>query len=154
MGFIERIMSFATNANASADATAGEEKTSKANLRSPVEESLLARLHQASDQSYDTGEAQGDPAPLRLHLRFIGTVQGVGFRWTNQGIANQLSLAGWVRNNDDGSVEMEIQGPPAAIAAHLDAVHAYYHRFNNRIWLDEELECTPQADGNKFEVRY
>ena len=76
------------------------------------------------------------------------------FRWTNQGIANQLNLTGWVRNNSDGSVEMEIQGPPAAIAAHLDAVHAYYRRFNNRIWLDEEQDRTPQTDSKEFEVRY
>ncbi len=105
------------------------------------------------DQSCDTGEAQSEPAQLRLHLRFIGTVQGVGFRWTNQGIANQLNLTGWVRNNSDGSVEMEIQGPPAAIAAHLDAVHAYYRRFNNRIWLDEEQDRTPQERDGQQGVR-
>lgn len=148
MGLFDRIMSFTANASAN------DEGTSKADSRSPVEENLLARLRRASDESCDTGEAQSDPASLRLHLRFIGTVQGVGFRWTNQGIANQLNLSGWVRNNDDGSVEMEIQGPPAAIAAHLDAVHTYYRRFNNRIWLDEERSCAPQACDGEFEVRY
>lgn len=149
MGFIERIMSLASS-NGAEDPG----KASKADLRSPVEDGLLARLRQASDMSCDTGQAQSDPEPLRLHLRFIGTVQGVGFRWTNQGIANQLKLTGWVRNNDDGSVEMEIQGPPAAIAAHLDAVHAYYRRFNNRIWLDEESTRTPLLSDNEFAVRY
>lgn len=149
MGFIDRIVS-----RSSKYGLDDEDRPSKADLRSPVEESLLARLHQASDQSCDTGEAQSEPAQLRLHLRFIGTVQGVGFRWTNQGIANQLNLTGWVRNNSDGSVEMKIQGPPAAIAAHLDAVHAYYRRFNNRIWLDEEQDRTPQTDSKEFEVRY
>lgn len=149
MGFIDRIMSFATQA----DADDGD-RVSRADLRSPVEEDLLTRLRRDSDISCDTGQAQRDPKQLRLHLRFIGTVQGVGFRWTNQGIANQLKLTGWVRNNSDGSVEMEIQGPPAAIAAHLDAVHAYYHRFNNRIWLDEERPCALHADGGGFEVRY
>ena len=44
--------------------------------------------------------------------------------------------------------------PHAAIAAHLDAVHAYYRRFNNRIWLDEEQDRTPQTDSKEFEVRY
>ena len=141
MGFIDRIVS-----RSSKYGLGDEDRPSKADQRSPVEESLLARLHQASDQSCDTGEAQSEPAQLRLRLRFIGTVQGVGFRWTNQGIANQLNLTGWV--------EMEIQGPPAAIAAHLDAVHAYYRRFNNRIWLDEEQDRTPQTDSKGFEVRY
>lgn len=148
MSFIDKIMSFA----AGADANDG--KPSKADLRSPAEEDLLARLRRASDLSCDTGEAQSEPSPLRLHLRFTGTVQGVGFRWTNQGIANQLKLTGWVRNNDDGSVEMEIQGPPAAIAAHLDAVHSYYRRFNNRIWMDEEQGLAPMAEDGEFVVRY
>ena len=148
MGLFDRIMSFGANTGSD------DEGTSKADLRSPVEEDLLIRLRRASDESCDTGEAQSEPASLRLHLRFIGTVQGVGFRWTNQGIANQLNLTGWVRNNGDGSVEMEIQGPPVAIAAHLDAVHAYYHRFNNRIWLDEERFCSLRSCDREFEVRY
>ena len=97
MGFIDRIVS-----RSSKYGLGDDDRPSKADQRSPVEESLLARLHQASDQSCDTGEAQSEPAQLRLHLRFIGTVQGVGFRWTNQGIANQLNLTGWVRNNSDG----------------------------------------------------
>lgn len=48
---------------------------------------------------------------IRRHYRFTGTVQGVGFRYRSQYIANRLGLTGWVANNWDGSVEMELQGP-------------------------------------------
>src|SRR5579863_5756355 len=44
--------------------------------------------------------------------RFIvrGRVQGVGFRWFVEREAHQLGIAGWVRNNHDGSVEVLAQG--------------------------------------------
>jgi len=44
--------------------------------------------------------------------RFIvrGRVQGVGFRWFVEREAHTLGIAGWVRNNHDGSVEVLAQG--------------------------------------------
>lgn len=53
--------------------------------------------------------------PLRYFLRWEGQVQGVGFRFTNTNLAQARALTGWVRNMEDGSVEMEIQGAPADI---------------------------------------
>jgi acylphosphatase len=45
-------------------------------------------------------------------LRFLvrGRVQGVGFRWFVEREAHTLGIAGWVRNNHDGSVEILAQG--------------------------------------------
>lgn len=44
--------------------------------------------------------------------RFIvrGRVQGVGFRWFVEREAHILGIAGWVRNNHDGNVEVLAQG--------------------------------------------
>jgi acylphosphatase len=44
--------------------------------------------------------------------RFVvrGRVQGVGFRWFVEREAHILGIAGWVRNNSDGSVEVLAHG--------------------------------------------
>jgi acylphosphatase len=39
-----------------------------------------------------------------------GRVQGVGFRWFVDHESRQLGLAGWVRNNVDGTVEVLAMG--------------------------------------------
>ncbi len=46
----------------------------------------------------------------RLHAVVHGDVQGVGFRYFVQRKARQLGLLGWVRNNDDGTVEVVAEG--------------------------------------------
>src|SRR3954463_9543933 len=39
-----------------------------------------------------------------------GRVQGVGFRWFVEREAHMLGIAGWVRNNSNGSVEVLAMG--------------------------------------------
>jgi acylphosphatase len=50
--------------------------------------------------------------------RFLvrGRVQGVGFRWFVEREAHILQLAGWVRNNPDGTVEVLAQGTGEQLA--------------------------------------
>jgi acylphosphatase len=59
-----------------------------------------------------------------LHLRIVGMVQGVGYRYALQDEAERLGLTGWVRNRRDGSVEAVVQGSQQAV----DALAAWARR--------------------------
>ena len=50
------------------------------------------------------------PDLVRKHIVFYGSVQGVGFRWRARNAAEHFSCTGWVKNEWEGSVSMEIQG--------------------------------------------
>jgi acylphosphatase len=58
----------------------------------------------------------------RRRVYYSGRVQGVGFRFTAQDLAQRFGVAGFVRNLDDGRVELLAEGEAAEVAAFLDAV--------------------------------
>ncbi len=51
-----------------------------------------------------------------LHFLIQGRVQGVGFRWFVHREASELGLRGWVRNTEDGDVEVVASGEPDDLA--------------------------------------
>lgn len=67
---------------------------------------------------------------MRLSVHFQGRVQGVGFRATARDVVlrQPTALTGWVRNEPDGSVQMELQGPPAAVEAALAELRSVMSR--------------------------
>ena len=58
----------------------------------------------------------------RRHVFYRGRVQGVGFRATAWHLARRFAVAGFVRNLDDGRVELVAEGRPGEVAAFLDAL--------------------------------
>ncbi len=69
---------------------------------------------------------------LRRHMTFRGWVQGVGFRYRARHAAERYGCTGWVRNEWDGSVTMEIQGTEEAIDQVILAIEAgRYVRIEN-----------------------
>ena len=52
---------------------------------------------------------------IRKKIVFYGWVQGVGFRYRAYHAANAVGVTGWVRNNYDDTVTMEIQGTESQI---------------------------------------
>ena len=61
---------------------------------------------------------------IRRHITFYGWVQGVGFRYRARHAAELYGCTGWVRNEWDGSVTMEIQGTEENIDCVILAIEA------------------------------
>ena len=59
---------------------------------------------------------------VRKRIVFHGWVQGVGFRYRARHAAEHLGATGWVRNEYDGSVVMEIQGTEEQIGGVILAI--------------------------------
>ena len=69
---------------------------------------------------------------IRRHLVFHGWVQGVGFRYRACHAAEAVGATGWVRNDFDGTVTMEIQGTEAQIDRVILAIESgSYIRIEN-----------------------
>lgn len=59
---------------------------------------------------------------IRRQVRYVGRVQGVGFRATTRHLATGFAVTGWVQNEPDGSVLLEAQGGPDELDRFLAAL--------------------------------
>ena len=59
-----------------------------------------------------------------LQARVTGRVQGVGFRAATVRQAHLMGVQGWVRNLEDGSVEVVLQGTPDRVDRLLSWLHS------------------------------
>ena len=86
---------------------------------------------------------------VRRHIIFYGYVQGVGFRWKARHTAERFGISGWVRNLEDGSVEMEAEGTERDIDDLIVALENHTWGSVERI----ESERVPVHGDYCFEVR-
>jgi acylphosphatase len=88
---------------------------------------------------------------IRRQVRYTGRVQGVGFRAAARGVARLHPVTGWVRNEPDGSVLMEVQGSAAAV----DAVLAGITERMGRNIRGAASSDSPVAEGeSEFEITF
>lgn len=87
----------------------------------------------------------------RAHIYYEGLVQGVGFRFAAERSAAALGLSGWVRNLDDGRVEVLCEGKESNVKAFLEkmgSVFDTYIRSSDISWS----AATGEFEG--FDVRF
>ena len=87
---------------------------------------------------------------VRKHIVFYGRVQGVGFRYTAKYLARYLELTGWVKNDWDGTVTMEVQGREQLINKLLTGLN--HSRFISIEWMDTKE--IPLEEERGFDVKY
>ena len=92
----------------------------------------------------DAGSQYGQRGMTRRkRYTFTGSVQGVGFRWRARQAASLYDCTGWIRNEWNGSVTMEIQGRETDIDRVLETV-----RDGRFIWIEESKEeIIPEETG-------
>ena len=94
-------------------------------------------------------EAEKKDDIVRKHMKVYGRVQGVGFRYSARYCALELGLAGWVRNEWDGSVEMEVQGAERQIHRLMQMLNS--GKFISIEKIEEKM--IPMVEGDrKFSV--
>ena len=57
---------------------------------------------------------------VRAHIRISGKVQGVCYRMETRHAAQRYDITGWVRNQDDGSVEAVFEGEEESVNAIIE----------------------------------
>ena len=82
------------------------------------------------------------------HFLVKGRVQGVGFRWFVQREAAELGLRGWVRNTDDGHVEVLAAGTPEQMQELVLALHR-----GTRGSRVDKVEVHPLAESEGEELQ-
>ena len=86
----------------------------------------------------------------RRHYIFHGRVQGVGFRYRTYYAAQALGLTGWVANEYDGTVHMEVQGAAASIDRLVEQLQNDRYIFID--WFDVK-ECQTDEEERRFRVK-
>ena len=86
-----------------------------------------------------------DDKPAKaVMIYYTGRVQGIGFRATAAEIALDYPVTGWVKNLDDGRVQLLVEGPEASVDAFVKAVRKRWEKS-----IDKE-EVEKQKVSGKF----
>jgi len=86
------------------------------------------------------------------HYLVKGRVQGVGFRWFVQREAAELGLRGWVRNTDDGHVEIIAAGEADILAELKTELHKGSRGSRVDAVVEHELAESEGAHLGPFEI--
>ncbi|QNO18673.1 acylphosphatase [Caproicibacterium amylolyticum] len=87
---------------------------------------------------------------MRYRVKVTGMVQGVGFRYYVSQSAANLGLTGWVKNQWDASVSLEVQGSACKLEQFLKEV-----QYGNAFAQVDALDCkkiAEQPGESRFEI--
>ena len=93
---------------------------------------------------------------IRKRFVFNGRVQGVGFRYLTRRAADLIGVTGWVRNEADGSVTLEIQGTEEQVDGVMLALKHMIIKRGRYVKIEsiDEEEVPIVADETGFKTRF
>ncbi len=65
----------------------------------------------------------------QIHVYYTGKVQGVGFRFTTEDIAQGLGITGWVKNLHNSGVELVAEAEEEVLKEFLSKISQYFSRY-------------------------
>jgi acylphosphatase len=86
---------------------------------------------------------------IRRRVHFQGRVQGVGFRARARDTARSHAVTGWVRNEPDGTVCLEVQGEEDVVRAYLGDLR---RRVSGLVEREFGVEIGVRAGEMGFEI--
>ncbi|MBV8674095.1 MAG: acylphosphatase [Acidobacteriaceae bacterium] len=86
------------------------------------------------------------------HYLVKGRVQGVGFRWFVHREASVLGLKGWVRNTEDGHVEVVASGEPEQLSELETALHKGSRGSRVDAVVEHDLAESEAASLESFQI--
>ena len=90
---------------------------------------------------------------VRYFAKASGRVQGVGFRMYVRENASRLGLRGWVKNMDDGTVDMEVQGESDKVDKLFEIIQeGNYFIKVTELHMDKQNPVLPPE--NAFLIKY
>jgi acylphosphatase len=93
----------------------------------------------------ETGQDQ------QREVYYLGTVQGVGFRYTTRRIASRFLVTGYVRNLPDGRVLVVAEGAADELDRFFEAIRAY---LGDHIRDASETVCPASGRFERFDIRF
>jgi acylphosphatase len=89
---------------------------------------------------------------ISFEVFYEGRVQGVGFRWSIRNLAKGFDVTGWIRNLDDGRVQMQVSGEEEEVRSFLEAINQSELRAHIRKQTESKLNRPVVTNG--FEIRH
>jgi acylphosphatase len=90
------------------------------------------------------------PQKVCRRVLYSGRVQGVGFRYTAQRLAEDYAIGGHVRNLPDGRVELVAEGPELDVDAFLQTVNRSMATYIET----EQRETIPALGLAQFRIKH
>lgn len=96
--------------------------------------------------------SEQDPKQTAFHAIVHGAVQGVGFRYYTKTHAQRAGIAGWVRNREDGTVEVWAEGPKSSLKQLISTINR--GPTNSHVAKVELTWKTLAGESRSFHIRY